>query len=488
MTPSFRAASVTFVSALLLATLVALFPATRAHAGTFEVGETRIESDNPTSVGFRLALVSSAGLESARFNYKVLNPDGNVGGSGTAAFAPTSTTDVTFQLETINAERYIPVGSELIIEWELTDKDGTTLVTDEERFTFLDARYDWQTRTEGNVTVYWYSGNHGAADTAFIAAASAISDAEALLQVQVPYPVKVIVWRSEAEGNLAMRPRGDAFDEQILTGGQRVAPDLLFVFEPNVDVVRHEAAHIVTKVAGDGPFTRIPSWLDEGTAVYMQTTVGRGYSDAVSFAIQTNTPLNLRSLGGQPNDPGQINLFYGQSGSTVSFLVDEFGEQSFADLYATIKAGSTAADALMTVYGFDTNGLYNAWREDNSLPTLEFAPTADSTAAPIAEGTRAPLAILTSIGTAPPSGTGATSDSTADADGTTDQPAATSDDSDGGGGAAGPTVAIITVLIALALVGAAVALFRRRPAAVSPSHGSPDDIEGERSPFNDRDR
>jgi peptidase MA superfamily protein len=463
MTPSLRAASVTLLAALLLATLVALFPATSVHAGTFEVGETRIESDDPTSVGFRLSLVSSAGLESARLNYKVLNPDGNVGGSGDAEFAPTSTTDVTFELETITAERYIPVGSEFVIEWELTDKDGATFITEEERFTFLDARYDWQTRTEGNVTVYWYSGNESAADTAFVAASSAIADAEALLQVQVPYQVKVIVWRSEAEGNLAMRPRGGTFDQQILTGGQRVAPDLLFVFEPNVDVVRHEAAHIVTKVAGDGPFTRIPSWLDEGTAVYMQTSVGRGYSNAVSLAVQTNTPLNLRSLGGQPNDPGQINLFYGQSGSTVSFLIDEFGEQAFADLYATARAGSTTDDALLTVYGFDTNGLYNLWREDNGLPTLDFAPTVEGTAAPVAEGTRAPLAIPTSIGTAPPSGTDATSNATAGSGGISDQPTATSDESDGGGSSAGLIVAAVTALIVLPLLGAAVALFRKRP-------------------------
>ncbi len=462
MTRSFRAASATLVAALVLTTLIAFLPATPARAGTFEVGETRIETEDPTLVSFRLPIDASAGLESARFNYKVLNPDGNIGGSGDAEFSPTSSTDVTFELETITADRYIPVGSDFVIEWELTDKDGTTFTTDEERFTFLDARYDWRSRTEGNTTVFWYGNEDTAATAAFGAAASSIAEAEALLQTTVPYPVKVVVWRSEAEGNLAMRPRGAAFDEQILTGGQRVAPDLLFVFEPNIDVIRHEAAHIVTKVAGDGPFTRLPSWLDEGTAVYMQNSTGRGYLDAVSFAIQTNTPLNLRSLAGQPNDPGKINLFYGQSGSTVAFLINEFGEQAFADLYATAKAGSTTDDALQTVYGFDTNGLYNLWREDNGLPVIEFAPTVAGTAAPIAEGTRAPLAIPTSIGTAPRSGTDATSGTpTTDATTTSETSFPTSDDS--GSGNAGLIVAIVTGLLVLALAGGAIALFRKRP-------------------------
>jgi hypothetical protein len=226
-------------------------------------------------------------------------------------------------------------------------------------------------------------------------------------------------------------------------------------------VIRHEAAHIVTKVAGDGPFTRLPSWLDEGTAVYMQNSTGRGYLDAVSFAIQTNTPLNLRSLAGQPNDPDKINLFYGQSGSTVAFLINEFGEQAFADLYATAKAGSTTDQALQTVYGFDTNGLYNLWREDNGLPAIEFAPTVAGTAAPVAEGTRAPLAIPTSIGTAPPSGTDATSGTpTSGATTTSETSSPTSDGSDGN---AGLIVAAVTALIVLALAGGAIALFRKRP-------------------------
>jgi hypothetical protein len=462
MIPSFRAASATLLAALVLATLITFVPATPARAGTFEVGETRIETEDPTLVRFRLPTEASAGLESARFNYKVLNPDGNIGGSGDAEFAPTSSTDVTFELETITADRYIPVGSDFVIEWKLTDKDGITFTTDEERFTFLDARYNWQSRTEGNTTVFWYGNEDTTATAAFAAAASSIAEAEALLQTTVPYPVKVVVWRSEAEGNLAMRPRGDAFDERTLTGGQRVATDLLFVFEPNIDVIRHEAAHIVTKVAGDGPFTRLPSWLDEGTAVYMQNSTGRGYLDAVSFAIQTNTSLNLRSLAGQPNDPDKINLFYGQSGSTVAFLINEFGEQAFADLYATAKAGSTTDDALQTVYGFDINGLYNLWREDNGLPTLEFAPTVDGIAAPIAEGTRAPLAIPISIGTAPRSGTDATSGTPTS--GTSTSSETSSSTSDESGSSAGLIVAAGTVLIVLLLVGGAIALLRKRPA------------------------
>jgi len=80
------ATALTLLAALLLAVLVALVPAQPARAGTFEVGDTTVQTEDPRSISFRLAITSSAGLQSARFTYKVLNPDGNVGGSGDADF------------------------------------------------------------------------------------------------------------------------------------------------------------------------------------------------------------------------------------------------------------------------------------------------------------------------------------------------------------------------------------------------------------------
>ena len=432
-------------------------------AGSITAGETRIESDDPRSINFRVSVETESSLASAKLNYKVLNPDGNVGGSGVADFVPARQTDATFTLETITASRYIPVGSEFVIQWELTDRDGSTVLTEEERFIFLDGRYDWQSRTEGAVTVYWYGNNEGSADEAFEATRSALIDTEALLEVEVPYPVKVMVWESESDGDLARQPRGETFDSQVVTGGQRVAPDLIFVFTPDVDVIRHETAHIVTKVAGDGPFTRVPSWLDEGTAVYMQFDLGGGYRAALNFAVQNQTPLNLRSLQSPANEPQFVNLFYGQSWSTVDFMIEEFGEEALAEVYRIVKEGSPTDDALEAVYGVNQDGLYNLWREANGMPAIEFAARDNSGPAPGIEATRAPLAIPTSVAAAPRSGAGGgttASDSPAD-DGASDDDRSAVDGGGGSDSAAGLFVALGTLVIVVLLGSGAFALFRR---------------------------
>jgi len=63
----------------------------------------------------------------------------------------------------------------------------------------------------------------------------------------------------------------------------------------------------------------------------------------------------------------------------VSYLIDTYGSQEFAQLFATFKAGATIDDALNKVYGFDQRGLEDRWRQSLGLPPQdrpEAAPTA----------------------------------------------------------------------------------------------------------------
>src|SRR5690606_37195813 len=134
----------------------------------------------------------------------------------------------------------------------------------------------------------------------------------------------------------------------------------------------------VTAAAGDGAFTSIPSWLDEGLATYAQSQKG-GRAAAVEIAIQTDSTLRLRNLQAPTNRAELIELFYGQSWSTVQYLIDTYGEESMAELLATVQEGNTTDQALEEVYGFDQDGLYNEWRVANGLAPIEFEAIPDAT-------------------------------------------------------------------------------------------------------------
>lgn len=456
-----------FAVALLLASLTLLLaPATAAHADGIETDEPREVAADPTAITFSLRVRAAAGLESATLIYKVLNPDGDVGGSGEGTFTTGTETDVTFTLDTIDFQRYIPVGSTFVYRWELVDRDGDEFTTPEREFTFLDGRFFWQSRSEGGVTAFWYGNNETRAMTALRAAREAIDNVGALLHATVPYEVKIVVYRSEQDGELARRSRG-IFDQFINTQGQRVAPDLIFVFAPAADVIRHEAAHVVTHVAGDGPFSSIPSWLDEGVAVYAQSSPGQGYLQGLEFAIATDTTFSLRSMGAPANRPEDVNQFYGQAYSMVDFLIEEFGPEKLAELFQVHYAGTRIDGALEAVYGFDQNGAYNAWREANKLrPVLLSAPPTATTVA-AAEATRGPIAL-------PGTATDATATATASApqdEARTPQPA-TGESADASGGGSNTTTGLIVGLLALLFalgLGAGAFMLLRRGSGAGPS-------------------
>ena len=49
----------------------------------------------------------------------------------------------------------------------------------------------------------------------------------------------------------------------------------------------------------------------------------------------------------------------------------QYGEEKFAQLYAVFKSGKTTDNALQQVYGFDQEGLEDAWRASLGLAPRE---------------------------------------------------------------------------------------------------------------------
>lgn len=421
-----------------------------------QVSNAGVISRDPTSITFTLRVTAAGGLKSARLEYSVFNADGgNVGGGGDATVAPIADNDLSFTLLTRDNQRYIPVGSIITHNWRLTDNDGTVVDTPRQKYVFLDGRYQWIAKQDGPVTVYYYGGNEAAALAALRAARGSLDDTGKLLETAVPYPIRLVIYRSEDEGKLAMRQQSPAFDAQVLTGGQRVSPDLLLVFQNSPEVVRHEVGHVVTHVAGDGPFSRIPSWLDEGTAVYVQPGPGQGYLSGLQAAIRSDRTMPLRRMQSAVTRPELVDIFYGQSWSTVKYLIDTYGQPKFAELFRTVTRGARTDDALKQVYGFDQDGLYNEWRVKNGMKPIVVSASSGTSSLPAIEATRAPLGI--------PSG-----GSVVAAAEPTPVASAGATEPSGGGSSAGIAVLVGALVVAAALGGGGFMLLRKPKVSSAP--------------------
>ncbi len=111
--------------------------------------------------------------------------------------------------------------------------------------------------------------------------------------------------------------------------------------------------------------------------------------------------LTLRSLAGSfSEESDRAKLSYTESYSVVNFLIQTYGRDKMTALLAALHDGATADEALQSVYGFNTDGLENAWRASigaaprvgASNPTPVPTPTQVPTIVPVGAAPIAPAA------------------------------------------------------------------------------------------------
>jgi hypothetical protein len=366
---------------VVLLSLIVLFLGTiasstaSAQAG-IEVTAADVVNNFPEEVVFRLSAHSDTTIEKVTLHYQIL-PDG-VMAYGRPDFTPAERVQVDFSLKGNDPPRsYLAPGARIDYFWEVEDDAGNKLTTDTATFVYDDIRFSWESATEGNVSVYWYAGSRSSAESSLAIARETLDRMSALLGVTVDYPVKVWIYDSYADMLAALPRSSEAHEQRVVVAGERVASDtVLMQGEGADDTLRHELTHVVTKVAGEGPYGGLPAWLDEGTAMYAQSEPGEGFTSALNGAVERDSLLSVRSMTAPTGDPSKVGLFYGEAWSLVDFLIGTYGPAKFAELFATFKEGSTVDKALLKVYGFDQDGLEDAWRASLGLsPRQRPTPT-----------------------------------------------------------------------------------------------------------------
>lgn len=333
-----------------------------------QVASEEVVNNFPDEVVFRLSAESAAIIEHVTLRYRLL-PDGILASYVPSDFSPAERVEVAFHLKANDPPRmYIAPGTEIEYSWEIEDAVGNKLNTDPSNFFCLDIRFPWESVSEGNLTLYWYAGDRSSAEASLTVDRDTLDEMSKLLGVTVDYPVKVWIYDSYQDMLPALVRRSGG--QAVAVAGERVASDTVLVLGGYGydDILRHELTHIVTHVAGEGPYGGLPTWLDEGTAMYGQSEPGEGYTSALDRAVERDSLFSVRSMSAPPADPSKVALFYGQAWSLVSYLIETYGPGKFAELFAAFKGGGATVDeVLLKVYGFDQDELENEWRASLGL-------------------------------------------------------------------------------------------------------------------------
>lgn len=295
----------------------------------------------------------------------------------------------------------IPPGRAITYWWRGETADGQILETELATVQYSDERFEWKEREVGNIHLYWYSSNSDA-ERIMDAAQDAVERLEENTGATFQEPVRIFVYKSKSDMSLAIPSRSESYDQSIITLGMAMGGDTVLILgsEPGAErTTAHELSHILIGQFTDNPLGGLPTWLDEGLAMYAEGSLRGDNQSELERAIRDNTLISVRSLSGYPGDPGLVDLFYGEVYSVVDFLIEAHGPEKMDQLLRTFKRGVYQEDALQEVYGFGLDELEDQWREAIGAPPRPTpAPPAEPVAPPRREEPSTEVPICSSAG------------------------------------------------------------------------------------------
>lgn len=125
----------------------------------------------------------------------------------------------------------------------------------------------------------------------------------------------------------------------------------------------HEVTHVFVASLSNG---RAPAWINEGLAEYQEDKVRRDDRLVLRSALKTGSLLPMDVLltnGGATSlgDPLQVSLFYDQSFSLVSYLVERYGMFRVKKMLESFGKGKDSHDAIRSVLKISPEMLEKDW-------------------------------------------------------------------------------------------------------------------------------
>ena len=350
--------------------LAMLSPGLVQAQGELTILSSSAQAEFPMGLSFSLSARSDANITDIRLHYEVDRISrAQVTSEAYIEFVPSTTVDVSWTFEMVKVGG-LPPGSGIDYWWTVKDAAGNELRTAPVRVDFNDERYVWQSLTEGEVTIYWYEGGQSFAQEIMTAAQQALIQLTGDAGAYLERSVKMYIYTDPSDLQGAM------IFPQEWTGGvafTRFGIIAIGISRDNLDwgkrAIAHELTHLVIHQMTLNPYGEIPTWLDEGQAMYTEGPLLPGYVTYLDIAIAENSLISVRSLSSPFSVyADEAALSYVQSYSLVEFLIRNYGQSKMLELLNIFKQGSTYDGALEQVYGFDMDGLDVLWREYIAAP------------------------------------------------------------------------------------------------------------------------
>lgn len=345
--------------------LVMLGTASVQAQGELEVLDTSNRTEFPYELEFALSARSDANITDIRLHYIVDRVSyARVTSEVYIEFEPGPAVDVIW-LWDMRKVGGLPPGTWIEYWWTVKDESGGKIETAPVQVQFNDTRYLWHSYTEDRITLYWYNGDDSFAQDIQASAQQALARLASDTGVTIEKPANIYIYASA--GDL----QGAMVFPQEWTGGAaftRYGIIAIGIAPNNLDwgrrAVAHELTHLVIHQITLNPYNEIPTWLDEGLAMYTEGPLEAEYKAFLDAMIAEDNLISVRSLSSPFSAyAAQSLLAYAQSYSLVDFLITSYGQGKMLELLNAFKKGTGYDNALQEIYGFNMDGLDALWRD-----------------------------------------------------------------------------------------------------------------------------
>lgn len=359
---------------LLILTLTLLTPTPTQAAPQADLGADSATLDFPNTATFSAAIQSASEIVSVTLEYGTEQLTcGEVVAKAFPDFQPGKTVEVSWTWD-MRQSGSLPPGTTIWWRWRYADSSGAESVSEMKTIAWLDDEHDWQTVSEDNIRIHYYGNDSAFGQTMLKSGLEGLRINKEQAGMTADAPVNIYVYPTYDD------MRDAVLYEPQWTGGQAYSDFGIIIMGVSGDAafdkatVIHETTHVLV---GRNAFTcigSIPTWLNEGLAVYSEGEMDASMKSQFDRAVRDNSLLPIRSLAGNFSEiPDKALLSYAQAYSVVNFLIETYGQAKMSELLAALSDAEPIDAALQKTYSFDTDGLDSAWRESLGVPPLTVA-------------------------------------------------------------------------------------------------------------------
>lgn len=356
------------------------------------VSSNEIMLNFPESATFQATISSDVEITSIVLEYgNEQQTCGEVLAKAFPQFTPDKTVNAEWTWE-MRQSGSLPPGAQLWWRWRIIDANGAETVTETKTATWLDDIHQWRSMNNGDsqsVRLHWYEGDQVFASDLAKAAYDGLQFNETNSGLKADAPIDIYIYASTDDLKEAI------LYEPSWTGGQAFPDQNIVILGISTtdldwgrDAIVHELTHVLVGHLTFSCLGDVPTWLNEGLAVYSEGELDQGSQRQLEDAIRDDTLLTIRSLSsGFSEVSDKAYLSYSESYSVTKFLIETYGQDKMTSLLVALRDGLTIDEALQQTYGFGVDTLEDAWRgaigaqprpvaaQPTAQPTPTFVPT-----------------------------------------------------------------------------------------------------------------